>query len=232
MKPNASCRLSVRLGAALVFGMGCGALGRSTQPDAMSAEAHRSDAAEHGGAARESREQYDPDAKMPVGDWYAYPYSRGYLYRDSYWSRRQYNPTEHHLTNAREHERHMREHLEAARVLEEFEEGYCSSFPPETRVACPLLGHVEAVEDVFDGVRVRLDESIDMNAAVAHMRCHVAFARVRARVGMDDCPLYLRGVHVERVGNSRSVDLIVADRHDLDDLRDRARGHARTEPRE
>lgn len=227
MNRNDGRRLAGPLGAVFLLVVGCGVGFRDRrQPDAMSAEAHRGEAAEHAAEMREEREQYDPTASRRYP---SHPYgsrSAGYLHRDFYWSTREYNPTESHLTHARKHERHVKEHIEAARVLEDFEEGQCRSFPPETRVACPLEGHVEAVEDVFDGVRIRLDERIDVNAAITHMRCHVAFARTRARIGMDSCPLYLPGVRVERVGTSRSVDLSVSDRRDLGDLRARARSHA------
>lgn len=219
--------LPMSFGVAALLAIACGGFGRGTRPDAMSAEAHRSKAGEHAREAREHGEQYDPDATTSGGR-YGPPTSYGR--RDFYWTSRQYNPTARHLTQAKEQERHAREHLEAARVLEGFEEAQCVSFPPETRVACPLFGHVESVEDIFDGVRIRLDEGVDMNAVVAHMRCHLAFARARGRIGMDACPLYLPGIQVERVGISRSVDLVTSDRGILDALRERTRAHLAPNP--
>ena len=209
----------------LLLALGCGWLGAGTQPDDMSAEAHRREAKEHFREKAEHRERYDPEARdVPVGRWYGAP-PYGYRDNDFYWGTGEYNPTAIHLRQAAEHERHAREHLEAARALEEFEEGQCQASPPETRVVCPLVGQVKAIEDVARGVRVQIAEGVNVNAAVAHMRCHQAFARTRGRVGMDTCPLYLRGVYVERTGQSRAVDLTVSDADDLDELRRRARLH-------
>jgi len=110
-------------------------------------------------------------------------------------------------------------------MLESFEEAECAAFPPETRVVCPLLGQVDAVEDISGGVRVRLAEDVPLHAALAHMRCHLAFARARGRVGMQECPLYLSGVRIEPAAGSRSVDLLVADPADLETLRLRPLRH-------
>ena len=229
---SGSLRLIVSVAAATILGTACGIFGNGTRPDAMSAEAHRHEADERAREAREHREQYDPEARiyLPTPYMGRNYYRYGWSGWDYYWDTRNYNPTAGHLAQAKKDERHAKGHLEAARVLENFEEGQCRSFPPETRVACPLLGHVEAVEDVLDGVRIRFDESIDMNAAIAHMRCHLAFARARARVGMDACPLYLPGIQIMRVGTSRSVDLSTSDREILEELRERTRAHLAIEP--
>ena len=213
----------------LLLALGCGWLGAGTQPDDMSAEAHRREAKEHFREKAEHRERYDPEARDVYSPpWYGvYPYGYRYGYRDNdfYWGTGEYNPTAIHLRQAAEHERHAREHLEAARALEEFEESHCQAFPPETRVVCPLVGQVKALKNVAGGVRVQIAEEVNVNAAAAHMRCHQAFARTRARVGMDTCPLYLRGVHVERIGQSRAVELTVLDAGDVDELRRQARLH-------
>ena len=217
----------------------CGWLGAGAAPGATSAEAHRREAAKHSGEAAEHREQYDPEARaVPCRGWYgratstrrtggkgAYPGGDGHPYclSDFYWATREYNPTAMHLTHAADHEQRTREHLEAARALEHFEEEQCQAFPPETRVVCPLLGQVDALEDVSGGVRLQLGEEVNVNAAVAHMLCHQAFARTRGNAGMDECPLYLPGVRVERIGRSRSVEL--TDPEDVDELRRRARTH-------
>ena len=221
----------------LLVATACGWLSAGAPTDNLSAEAHRREAAKHSGEGAEHREGYDPEARdLPCRRWYGratstrrtgafgtsghrYPY----CVSDFYWATGEYNPTATHLTHAAEHEQRAREHLEAARALEEFEEAQCQAFPPETRVACPLLDHVDALEDVSGGVRLQLSEGVNVNAAVAHMLCHQAFARTRGSAGMDECPLYLPGVRVERIGHSRSVEL--TDPEDVDELRRRARMH-------
>jgi len=223
----------------LLVATACGWLSAGTPPDDRSAEAHRREAAKHSGEAAEHLEGYDPEARgVPCRRWYgratstrrtggrgAYPqrYRYPYCVSDFYWATGEYNPTAIHLTHAADHERRAREHLEAARALEQFEEEQCQAFPPETRVVCPLLGQVDHLEDVSGGVRLQLGEGVNVNAAVAHMLCHQAFARTRGSAGMDECPLYLPGVRVERIGRSRSVEL--TDPEDVDELRRRARMH-------
>jgi hypothetical protein len=61
-------------------------------------------------------------------------------------------------------------------------------------------------------VRVRFGGDADVASVVNHMRCHLAYARTRGYAVVEDCPLYVRGVHVERIGDSRVID-ILADSH-------------------
>lgn len=215
------------LAVASLLGAGCGAMGGS-EHGAMSAGAHRNESDSHAREAREHRDAYDPDARIPSYEPFRASRSR-FPNGDFYWPSGAYNPSERHLGHAREHEQHAMEHLAAARELDAFEEGACAAFPAETRSACPLAGHVEAVEPVRAGARVRLDADIDMNAAMAHMRCHVAFARSRAP-RLDSCPLYLPGVRVERVGGSREVELTVSDDAEVAKLRALALGHLAPAP--
>lgn len=200
----------------LVLALGCVEANPGTQPDAMSAEAHRQEAAEHEREGSEHEREYDARAQSPYDERLRHPQEF-----------ESYNPTAVYLRLAREHRRHAREHLEAARVLEDFEAAECGAFPPETRVVCPLIGQVDAVEDIPGGVRVRLAEGVPPHAAVAHMRCHLAFARARGRVGMHECPLYLRGIQVEAAAGSQSVDLLTADPNDVEALRRRTHRHVR-----
>ncbi len=161
-------------------------------------------------------------------------YNSGNEYRysgDYYWQPRTYNPTERHLAHASRHEAHAREHAEAAKRLESFEESECGSFPRETRILCPLIGQLASVKDIPGGSRVRFADGVDVNAAVAHMRCHLAFARAQAREGMNSCPLYLEGVRVSRVGPGSEVDFLVEDENDLGALRERIWTHVASEAR-
>ena len=201
-------------GTMLVLAFGCSGGGPGTEPDAMSAEAHRQKAVEEAREGQAHQQRYDSWA------------------RGSHEGQRRdpdqlepYNPAAVQRRLAREHEKHAREHLEAARILEAFAEAECGEFPPQDRVVCPLIGQIDAFEDVSSGVRIRLAEGVDVDAAISHMHCHLAFARTHGRVGMDECPLYLRGIRVERVARSRSIDLIPANPDDLEALRLRTSLH-------
>lgn len=193
--------------------LGCAGPSPGTQPDAMSSEAHRREAAEHEREAGEHQRRYDARAKTP-DDLARYPQEF-----------EAYNPTAVYLRLARKHRRHARQHLDAAHLLEQFEEEECGAFAPETRAVCPLLGQVDGVEDIPGGVRVHLAKGVPRHAAAAHMRCHLAFARIQGRTGMQECPLYLRGVRVELPPDSEAVDLLIADPLDVEALRARTHGH-------
>jgi hypothetical protein len=168
------------------------------RPDDMSADSHRREATRLDDAARQELDAYQPnaitgvDTKVPL----SYPMDI-------------YNPTSYHLDEAARLTAHAREHLAAAAELERFEDQECRDFPAQTRAACPLLGPIVARRDLPDGVVLELSSSIDTTALVAHMRCHLAYARTRAFEGVPDCPLYLRGVRVDRAGPHSIV--IVAD---------------------
>lgn len=220
--------------AALIVVLGCATPGSA--PDDMSAVEHRDTAHERIKQAARHRELYDPNAiRTTPGGYYGryggfyddYYGGFTYGYRDFYWSVEAYNPTLGHLTEAQTLERHAKDHLAAAKTLEQYEEGQCAAFPTQTRAACPLLGHIDAVDEVFGGVRLRFDESVNINAAVAHVRCHTAFARTRARVGMNSCPLYIPGIDVARVGE-RTIELTAGSLKGLEQLRRRSLQHLET----
>ncbi len=225
--------------ALLLMLSACTSVGSGTAPDDMSVAGHRSHSQEMSEKASEHRDRYDPDAEverlpgrpsrseMWGGDSNdRYNSGNGYRYSgDYYWQPRTYNPTERHLAHATRHEAHAREHAEAARSLESFEDDQCGSFPHETRMVCPLIGQLASVEDIPGGSRVRFADGVDVNAAVAHIRCHLAFARSQGRAGMESCPLYLEGVRVSRVGPGSDVDFLVEDSNDLAALRERIRAH-------
>jgi hypothetical protein len=123
-----------------------------------------------------------------------------------------YNPTDRALADAERHLRHAREHEQAAVALEGFEEAECREFAPQMRAACPLLGPVLAIEDRSDGVHFSLPADAPLQAIVAHMRCHLAFARARAFADVGDCPLYIRGVEIALSADGRGIDVTSGDR--------------------
>ena len=216
---------------------GCASSG--TRPDDMSVEAHRAAASSGQQQAAEHFQQYDSELEAirqlgslgntgiyydPNGYYSPYgPY--GYANSDYYWDVSSYNPSLGHLDSEMLLKSHAADHLAAAQVLETFEEAECKAFPPETRAVSPLIGQVESVEGVFGGVSLSFKDGVDVNAAIAHMRCHVAFARTRGRIGMESCPLYIPGITISRGGNSNVVELTIGDQSQLLDLRQRVQEH-------
>ena len=211
----------------------CSLLGSGTAPDDMSVEGHRREAQKHAEEAREHKGHFDSEFRIDPGrDGTGGRWGPDYDYRKSgtnYWVGSSYNPSERHLTHAKEHEAHAQKHRRAARSLEVFEEAQCGAFPPETRVLCPLLGQLDSVENIPSGSRIRFADGVDVDAAVAHMRCHIAFARSHSRVGMDNCPLYLEVVRVSRVGPGSEADFLVVGTNELKVLRERMRRHVAPE---
>lgn len=109
-----------------------------------------------------------------------------------------YNPTESHLVLADRHSEIAAQHRAAAAALRDFEHEACARFPDTTRASCPLLNQLVTVEDVPGGVRLGFSTDVNLDAVFHHIRCHIAFARVRGRDGMDGCPMYVEGARVEQ----------------------------------
>lgn len=212
------------LGAVAAFLIAsCGTPG--AKPDDMSAAEHEAAAAEHRAAAEEHAGHYDPNdlaqrsaAVARVGGLGG---SGGVLYTTE-----TYNPTEHHHRAAVAHEHAAAAHAKAAAALLAFEEGACGNFPPATRAMCPLLGQLKAVNDIPGGVSLVPVDDVNLDAWAAHIQCHVAYAATAGHVGMDDCPLFLRGVRAEKVaGGVNLVVAVGADPTDIAKLRQVARTH-------
>ncbi|MBI5548444.1 MAG: hypothetical protein HY901_31565 [Deltaproteobacteria bacterium] len=208
--------------AAATLLSGCAASG--TRPDDMSAEAHRKAAAEEQQVAAEHARKYDPSATATkVSGPVAGGRAGGHLdYPDR---TRTYNPTAGHRSDAQKHREHAAQHQAAGKELERFEEAECQGFDPATRAVCPLLGQVASLEDVSGGVRLRLAEGVPAEAALAHIRCHLAFARTRAFSGMDDCPLYLKGLQAAPSTDGSAIDLTSDESATVELLRNRSRAH-------
>jgi hypothetical protein len=191
--------------AVLIF---CGALAacasksREVRPDEMSAEAHRREAAAERRRSDAEMALYDPGRPIPPGS----PSSSDRLYPELIYAPT--NPTSHHLYEAQRHSDHARAHEAAAAELEKFEETDCRDFPPKTRAACPVLGAMRA-EDLPNGVRLHLGPAMPVDATLAHMRCHMAWARTRGFAPTATCPLYLRGTEIRRSGDA--IDLVSDD---------------------
>lgn len=191
-----------------------GVAGPGTDPDDMAADEHRQAANEHQRESDAQQSRYDARSKAGFDESRRQPQGHEGYYR-----------TANYLRLARTHQNLTRGHLAAAALLEEFEEGSCKTFGPTIRSTCPLLGQVDKAEEVPGGARVWVSEGVNVDAAVAHMRCHLAFGRARRPGGMEDCPLYVSQAQVTRVDRSRAVDLTSTDVANVEDLRRRARLH-------
>ncbi len=202
-------------GLAVLVVPGCATPG--TRPDDMSADEHRAAAAHEEGESEHHADQYDPDAE--VGQAIR---AGEYEFAETY-----YNPTENHQRSAERHKTHAAEHLAAAKALEGFEQAECASFPPKTRAVCPILGNVVASQPTPSGATLTLAKDVNVAAAAAHVRCHLAYARTKGHKGMPGCPLYLKGVQSKTNGNT--IDLTISDAEQVKELQRRAAEHVGSE---
>lgn len=205
--------------AAALLVSACSSQAPGTKADDMSAEEHQRHAEEHQKVSDEHEEEYDPGARRVREDLPADPTRQSYRVEV-------YNPTERHGTSAEQHKRHAEQHRQAAQELLTYEQEQCAHFPEETRSTCPLMGQIEAVEDVEGGARITFYDDVPLQAAVDHMRCHFAFARSVGREGMDSCPLYLEGVSIEVDTEGHAVTLETDNSEDVESLRERSAEHA------
>jgi hypothetical protein len=205
----------------LVFGIGCGGGHSAVRPDQMSAEGHLQEAQKDRAASNSELQQSNspalaPNLSSPPGSnpqAYDYPAEA-------------YNPKTEHLFRAQELSKHAQQHEAAAAALESFEQAECKQFPPATRAACPLLGPVVELVDVPGGVRARFAEGTRVDAVVAHMRCHFAYAQAHGFGEMAGCPLYVRGIEIRRASDPRAVEIIGRDAAVTSEIRNRAREEA------
>ena len=186
----------------------------------MSADQHRQQAARDAESARRARELYRPGAARPD------PLAAPIGITDGAYGVPVSNPTEGHLAEADWYRRHAREHEKAAQSLEHSEQAECRDLAPASRAACPFLGPVTRIDDIEGGVRVTFKPGTRVDAIVAQMRCHYAFARARAFAQTATCPLYLRGIEIRRAADPSAVDIVSRDRDAAAEIRLRSRQEA------
>jgi len=186
------------------------------RPEDMSAQSHEEEATQHAAESELHEAKYDPNARGTSPDA---------VYESDFgFEATAFNPTEAHNFQAKKHRKHADDHLAAAAELRRAEEDACKSIAPETRSWCPLLGPVVAAENTPNGVRITVREGTDVDALIARVRCHVAFANTQGREGMDRCPLYVRGVQVNQSGPS-SIELSVEGKSSIRELQERVADH-------
>jgi hypothetical protein len=209
------------LALATVVG-GCGTGRDAVKPDDMSAAQHRDEAARETEAARQHARDYTPYATVPS----PFRPAGGSVTGDYVFPMTVYNPTETQLARVDEHRAHARAHQKAAESLERFEASECFNFPPSTRAACPLLGPVAHVDDTAGGVRVTFGPGTRVDAVLAHMRCHYAYARARAFEEASSCPLYMRGIEIKQAKDPRAIEITTPNPDQVAELRARSREEA------
>jgi hypothetical protein len=198
---------------------------RGVRPDDQSAEAHRAEAQKEQAEAEAHRREFDPNqthtrvaaghgrADAPVDVEYA-----------------SYNPTEWHLHEADRLSAHARAHEKAAAELEKFEMEECHAFTPKVRAACPVGGPVTRVDDLPDGVRFVLADNAPIDAVVAHMKCHFAWARTRGFADLPGCPVYIKGIEIRLSADGKSVEVTARDRAVAAELKRRSHEEGHSNP--
>jgi len=210
----------VMVALSLSAAAGCAGRQKAARSESMSAEAHEREAAKLAARARDEAEVTEREAPPPnltanpTGD------PRGY-----------YDPVNpsvpvENRARADRLERHAQQHLAIATGMKVFEEDACRGIAAPERSACPLLGPVAFIEDIPGGVRAHFTTKANVDAIAAEIRCHLAYARARGFQQVASCPLYVRGLAMNRSGGDDTIDLVSADPVVAAEVRRRAREEA------
>ncbi len=202
-------------------GTGCGQSSQAVKAPDQSADSYHQQAARESAA---SRREFVAASGAPAPNLNA---SGGNNPQGYYFDLNVYNTRDQHLARARELSEHARQHEALAAKLEAFEETECKEFPPATRAACPLLGPVKTLVDTPNGVKVEFTPGTRVDAVVAHMRCHLAFAQAR---GFDSssaaCPLYIRGIEIRPGADPNVIEVVSGDPRVAHEIQARSRAEA------
>lgn len=215
-----STRLSLILWVTLGVA-GAGGCAKPVRPDDMSAEAHRHEAAKETAAAQHQVDLANATAPPPNLAVAPTGNPEGYFYPAN-----AYNPNDDHLLTAEQLQEHARQHRQAAAELEGYVEAECKDFPSSTRAACPLLGPVVEIGDIEGGVRIRFAAGTRVDAVLAHMRCHYAYAEARGFGKAADCPLYIRGITIRAGKDPLSIDIVGPNTKTMAEIRRLSRAEA------
>ena len=125
-----------------------------------------------------------------------------------------YEPSDANLAEADRKMASAFRHLNAARMLENFQDDACWGISGPERTSCPLLApHLDRVEERGDGVVLHFKSAPTTKTIATQMRCHLAFAMAN-NFERVPCPLNLKGVAITVVGEQAiavtSADPIVA----------------------
>ncbi len=206
---------AIWMGAVLFATVSCA----HVQPESQSAEAHRADAAHERAEADAQRSQYDPKqtggpvAVVGPGGAFAVTVETP-----------PDNPTAWHLRKAAQLSEHARAHEAAAAQLQSFEADECRGVSANARAACPFMGPIAGIVDIDGGVRFVLSDHTQVGAVIAQMRCHFAWARARGFTRVGDCPIYLKGIDINRSADGLGIDITGHERGVVTALRQNAHG--------
>ncbi len=192
-----------------------------SKPEDMSHKEHMEAAEKEKKEAEHHESMYDPTATFPQDYLWGDP---AFNYRAYSTESDYYNPTEYHRHIATKHHEHASHHKEAAETLKKFEEEECKTIHPEVRHMCPLIGTVKAVEEVEGGARLILKEKVDVNGVYAHSKCHNRYGAVHGFKEMPNCPLYLKGISIEKKGKN-TIEIRSKDGSDTEEIRRRSEAH-------
>ena len=141
------------------------------------------------------------------------------------YDRKRYAPSETASSGPLANQAHVHAHQSIDTFLSTFNEGVCARFDAETRATCPLLSIVEATEEIPEGVRVVIRKSVDLRAALDHMRCHHSFGRSHDYPKMASCPLYVHGIEFVAVPALHAIEIRSSSAASVHGIQDRARMH-------
>lgn len=209
--------LRVFVAMALGFSFACattGSVEKGTEPDDMSAEEHRRMAEQHEGRAMAAEMAGTRGVQAPTSSSDQWGPNRA---QESMFSQGR---------NSFEHRVHAQQHREAARLLEVFEDAACMMLDAAQRSVCPLLEHVQRVEEVPQGVRLVLTDAAKTAEFIQRMRCHHAFGKSHGYRGMNDCPLYIKRLNISEAGVG-VVEITSTDSMAVPEIRRRAYDHVR-----
>jgi hypothetical protein len=205
----------------VVAAVSCAGSAPTTKPDAMRATEHHAAAEREGELAQAEAARYlsggaGPSAIQPKATSHD-DYTRTVPVD---------NLPEGPLAEAEKHRRLARQHEASARYLREYEEAECRGVPAPDRAACPLLGAVDRVENISNGVRLGFAAGMPVEAVFSRMRCHYAYERARAFDGSESCPLYARGMEIRRGIDPMAIELTAEDSVTIRRIRASAREDA------
>jgi len=207
------------------LGAGCGQTSQSAKPPPDTAAAYRQQAAKESAAS--DRELTRANAANAAPSPPNLSASGGNNPQGYYYDLSVYNVRNQHLARARELSEHAHQHEVLAAKLESFEEAECKQLPPSTRAACPLLGPVSKLVDLPSGVQVEFAPGTRVDAVLAHMRCHLAFAQAQGfEASAAACPLYVRGIEIRAGSDGRTIDILSGDVKAAREIQARAREEA------
>lgn len=213
-----NCKLNAFTGVACFLATASAGCSHEVRPDSLSAEQHRQV------ADKELKQAHTEAIRATVAP--PIPVPAVAPYEVPTYPIEVYNPGEQHMMRARQLEAHARQHQAAASKLEAFVQDECKGLPPETRAVCPMLGPVSQLSDIPGGVRIWFTPRTRVDAVAAHMRCHFAYAQAHGFDTLIDCPLYVRGLHIQLSDDGKAIDLTSQDAATAGTIRARAREEA------